>query len=97
MLKPSHLLTQGFENNNTAQENLFKHMCHFGAQAEWRKGRIVVGSYLDVKTTKYQCRLLNPTPLDCISGYIIDDAAGERAFNRLSQISLNFIGGSISM
>ena len=33
MLKTSHLLTQGFENNRTAQEKLFKHMCNFGARA----------------------------------------------------------------
>ena len=38
MLKPSKLLTQGFENNRTAQEKLFKHMCNFGSRAEWRKG-----------------------------------------------------------
>ena len=28
-LKPSKLLTQGFERNRTAQEKLFKHMCNF--------------------------------------------------------------------
>ena len=30
MLKPSHLLTQRFENNRTVQDKLFKHMCNFG-------------------------------------------------------------------
>ena len=54
MLKPSHLLTRGFENNRTAQEKLFKHMCNFGERAEWREGRRVVSSYIDVETTKYQ-------------------------------------------
>ena len=34
MLKPSKLLTQGFENNRTAKEKLFKHMCNFGSRAE---------------------------------------------------------------
>ena len=38
MLKPSHLLTQGFEKNKKAQEKIFKHMCHFWARAEWRGG-----------------------------------------------------------
>ena len=71
MLKPSKLLTQGFENNRTAQEKLFKHMCNFGSRAEWREGRSVISSYLDVDTTKDQCRLLNPTTLDCITGYIM--------------------------
>ena len=30
MLKPSHLLTQRFENNSTVQDKLFKHMCNIG-------------------------------------------------------------------
>ena len=30
MLKPSHLLTQRFENNRTVQDKLFKHMCDIG-------------------------------------------------------------------
>ena len=34
MLKPSHLLTQGFDNNRTAQEKILKHMCNFGAWEE---------------------------------------------------------------
>ena len=71
-------------------------MCDFGSREEWRKGRRVVSSYLDVETTKDQCRLINPTPLDCITDYIMDDAVGERALKRLSQIRLNFIDGSIS-
>ena len=62
---------------------LFKHMCNFGAWAEWREGRRVVSSYLDVDTTKDQCRLLNPTPLDCIAGYITEDDCGDRALKRL--------------
>ena len=31
MLKPSHLLSQGFKKNRTAHEKLFKHICNFGA------------------------------------------------------------------
>ena len=96
MLKPYQLLTQGFGKNRMAQEKLFKYMCNFGSQAEWSKGRIVVSYYLDVDTTKYQCRLLNTTPLDCIAGYIMDDAVGERNLKRLPKIRLNFIDGSIS-
>ena len=96
MLKPSQLLTHGFENNRTAQEKLFKNICNLGSRAEWRKGRSVISSYLDVETTKYQCRLLNPTPLDCIAGYIMEDAVGERALKRLPQRRLKFIDGSIS-
>ena len=83
MLKLSKLITQVFQNNRTAQEKLFKHMCNFGSREEWRKGRIVISSYLDVETTKDQCRLLNPTPLDCITGYIMEYYVGERALKRL--------------
>ena len=96
ILKPSHLLTNGFGNNITAQEKLFKHMCNFGARAEWRKGRIVVRSYLDIYTTKYQCLLLNNSPLDCIVRYIMEDAVGDRALKRLPQRRPNCIDGSIS-
>ena len=38
MLKPSNLLKYGFENNTTAQEKIFKHMCNFVAQENWREG-----------------------------------------------------------
>ena len=96
MLKPSHLLTYGFENNRTAQDNLFKNMCNFGARSEWREGRRVVSSYLDVDTIKDQCRILNPTPLDCIAGYIMEDAVGDRSLKRLHYRRLNFIYSSIS-
>ena len=34
MLKPYNLLAQVFENNGTAQKNIFKQMCNFGAQEE---------------------------------------------------------------
>ena len=96
ILKPSSLLTQGFEKNKTAQEKLFKHMCNFGSRAEWRKGRSVISSYLDVETTKDQFCLLNPKPLYCIAGYIMEDSVGERTLRRLPQRRLNFIDVCIS-
>ena len=71
-------------------------MCNFGSREKWREGIIVVSYYLDVKTTKNQCRLLNTMPLDCIAGYIFEDAVSDRDFNRLSRIRLNFIDDSIS-
>ena len=64
MLKPSHLLTKGFEINRMAEEKLFKHMCNFGAWEKWRECRRVVSYYIDVETTKDQCHILNPTPLE---------------------------------
>ena len=83
MLKPSNLLTHGFGKNRTSQEKIFKHMCNFGSRVEWREGIRVVSYYLDVDTTKDQCRILNPTPLDCITGYIMEDTVGEKALKRL--------------
>ena len=67
-------------------------MCNFGE----REGGRVVGSYIDVETTKYQCRLLNPTRLDCIAGYIMEGAVSDRALKRLPQRRMRFIDGSIS-
>ena len=95
MLKPSHLVTQVFENNRTAQENIFKHMCCFGEHIEWMEGTGVFSSYLDFETTKYQCRPLNPTPLDFIAGYIMQYDVGDKALKRLPQRRLYFIDGYI--
>ena len=71
-------------------------MCAFGAQEEWRNGRRSVSSYLDVEISNDQDRLVNPTPLDCITGYISEDAVGDRALNNMTQKILNLINGSIS-
>ena len=71
MLKLSHLLTQVFEKNRTAQDKLFKHMCNFGARSNWTEGRKVFSNHLDFDTTKDQFRILDLTPLDFISGYIV--------------------------
>ena len=96
MFIPSNLLTHGFKKNRMAQEQLFKQLCNFGAQAWWWKERIVVSFYLDVETTKYQCRLLNTTPLKCITGYLMENDVGDRALKRMPHIRLNFIDGYIS-
>ena len=71
-------------------------MCNFGSRAVWRNFIRAVGSYLDVDTRIYQYRLLNPTPLDCITGYIIEDSVGDRSLKRLPLIRLNLIYGYIS-
>ena len=95
MLKPSNLLTKGFDKNRETRDKLFKQMCNFGLRTEWREVRIVVSYYIDVETTKYQYRLLNPTTLDYISGYIMEDAVGDRYLKRLPQIRLKLIDCSI--
>ena len=85
MLKPPSLLTQVFNNNKKAQYNIFSHMCSFGSQAEWRNGKRAASSYLDVETIKYQYLLVNSTPLECITGYIMMDSIGDRDLKRLPQ------------
>ena len=59
-------------------------MCNFGSQEVWRNGRIAVSSYLDVETSKYQHSLLNPTPLDCIKFYIMEDDVGDKDLKSMS-------------
>ena len=78
ILKPTSLLTQGFNKNNKAQGGIFICICNFWARVEWRNGIRAVSSYLDVETINYQYRLVNPTPLDCISGCIMEDTVGDR-------------------
>ena len=71
-------------------------MYGFGARAVRRNGKIAVSSYLDVDTRKYQYYMLNPTPLDCIVGYIMEDAVDDRFLKKMPHRRLNFIYGSIS-
>ena len=71
MFKLPYLLTQGFNRNKKTQEKLFKYMCNVGSRAEWKNGRRAVSFYIDVDISNDQYRLVNPTPLDCIIGYII--------------------------
>ena len=71
-------------------------MCNFGSRAEWGNGRRAISSYIDVEIRNYQYRLVNPTPLDCITGYIMEDSICDRSLKRLPQRMLNLIYGSIS-
>ena len=71
-------------------------MCNFGARTEWRNGRRDVSYYLDVEIRNDQKSLVNPTPLEYISGYIMKVDIGDRALKRLPQRRLNIIDGSIS-
>ena len=73
LLKHPSFIKQKFKENNKTQERIFRNMYDFGAQVEWRIRIRDVSSYLDDATSKYQERLLNTTPLDCIIGYIIED------------------------
>ena len=91
ILKPTSLLTQVFNNNKKSQERLFKNMCNCGEWTDWRNGRKAVSSYLGVEIINDQYSLVNPTPLDCITGYIMEDAIGDRDLKRMLQRRLNII------
>ena len=64
MLKPTFLLTQGFDDNKKAQKNIFKHMCNFGAREEWMNGRKAISSYPGVETRNDQYYLFNTPHLE---------------------------------
>ena len=96
ILKPTSLLAQGFNRNKKAHEKLFKHMCNFGARSERRTEGISVSSCLDVEISNDQYRLLNPTPLYLIAGYIMEYYIGDRSLENLSQKRLNLFDGYIS-
>ena len=71
-------------------------MCNFEARAECRNGRRAISSYLEVDTSKDIYRLINTTPLDFITGQIMEDSVGDKYLKSLPQIRLNLIDGSIS-
>ena len=94
--KPPYLITHGFNKNKKSQEKFFSHMCNFWAREECRNGTRYVSYYLDVDISNGQYCLVNPTPLDCITCYIMDDDIGDRDFKSLHHRRLNIIDGSIS-
>ena len=55
-----------------------------------------VSAYLDINISTDQIRLLNPTPLDTVVGFVMKDSQGEGAKKRLPQRRLNFIDSKIS-
>ena len=60
-------------------------MCDFGEWVEWSSGIIAVTSYLYVDTRKDQYRLLNPTHLGLITGYIMEGAVGGGSLKNMLQ------------
>ena len=82
MCKPPYLLIQGFNKSRKTQEKIFKYMCNVGSRAEWNNGRRAVSFYIDVGISNDQYHLVNPTPLDCITGYIIKYTIIDRYLKR---------------
>ena len=85
MLKPTSFISHVSKYNNKGQEKLSKHMCGFGVQEEWRRGKRSAIFYLDVDTIKYQELMFNTVHLDCITSYTIDYDVGNSDFNNTTQ------------
>ena len=96
-LLPKDLVSDGFKSDKCVQLALFKHVQRFVSRAAGgSEEKNEVSQYLDVEVSRDQQRLLNPTTLDTVEGYIMKDAMGEGAKRRLPQRRLNLIDGSIS-
>ena len=72
-------------------------MRNFGAQTERRSKRIAVQYPLDVDTRKYQECMLNPVPLNCTTGSIIDNDVGDRYLKKIPHKGMKLIDGYISI
>ena len=92
----NNLIVHDLKTNRKAQEKLFKHMCNFGARAAWKGGVRRVSDALDVAVTAENLRILNPSPLDTIIVYIMQDAKGEGSRKKIPQRRLNIIDRSIN-
>ena len=75
---------------------LFQHVVQFRNRTNFEAEKLEVSAYLDIDVTKDQQRLLNPTVLDTVTGFIIKDSQGEGAKKRLPQRRLNMVDGSVS-
>lgn len=95
-LKLKDLLVRDLKTNCDAQIKLLNHMVRFGKRADWKKGIRQVSDYLMIDLDERQRRLLNPTVLDTMVGFIMQDAKGEGANARLPQRRLNLIDGEIA-
>ena len=78
------------------QMKLFEHIVRFRNREQYSVKELKVSTHLDVEVTADQQRLLNPSVLDTITGFIIKDSQGEGAKKRLPQRRLNMIDGLVS-
>ena len=71
-------------------------MISFRNRMNFEQEKQEVSHYLDVSITPEQQRLINPTTLDTITGFIIKDSQGEGAKKKLPQRRLNMVDAAIS-
>ena len=68
VLKTHYFLTHIFKYNKETQDNLFKSICNFLEKEYWSIRRRYITSYLGVNTIKDKDCLINPKPLEIITG-----------------------------
>ena len=97
MLKPPDLLDNlGSADKKSAQYALYNHMIKYRNRCSYQEKEQKVSEYLHCEVTCDQQKLLNPSVLDTIVGYVMQDSQGEGAKKRLPQRRLNFIDGTVS-
>ena len=97
MLKPPDLLDNlGSVDKKSAQYALYNHMIKYRNRCSYQEKEQKVSEYLHCEVTCDQQKLLNPSVLDTIVGYVMQDSQGEGAKKRFPQRRLNFIDGTVS-
>merc|ERR1740124_368577 len=62
----------------------------------YKEEKQTVSSFLDCECTCDQQKLLNPSVLDTVIGFVMNDSQGEGIKKRLPQRRFNFIDGMVS-
>lgn len=92
-LKPPSLMNQYMSNkarpcedqDDTIQNNLWKHMTNFAARQSWKSGTMAPSAHFNVEVTKDQEDLLNPSPCNMIMGFVMYDVKGTGAKKHMAK------------
>ena len=102
MLKPPTLISN-FPDTQTKtkdadqhREKLFRHMANMAVRSEWKTKRRKVSDWLNCEVTEDNYNLLNPRPVDIITGFIMQDIKGEGVKKKLAARRLNNIDACVS-
>ena len=86
----------GSADKKSAQYALYNHMIKYRSRCSYQEKEQKVSEYLHCEVTCDQQKLLNPSVLDTIVGYVMQDSQGEGTKKRLPQRRLNFIKSTVS-
>ena len=95
MLKPPELLVFRFKENKELQENIFKYMCNFWSWEDYSTGIRAISYYLYVDNSECKYHILNPTPFERITGYIMEYYFSNKSMKKLPQKCMDLIDGYI--